>query len=380
VAAAVKEGNLVVSSVLSGNRNFEGRVHAAVKANYLASPPLVVAYALVGTTDSDLTNDPIGQDQEGKDVFLRDIWPTQAQVKEAMSQFVTAEMFQERYSNVFDGNERWNQMSGADGDIYAWDADNTYIQHPPFFEGFSPEPDDIKPISGARCLVMAGDSITTDHISPAGSIPPDSPAAKYLQERGVETKDFNSFGARRGNDRVMTRGTFGNVRMRNLLAPGTEGGYTIHLPTGEQTSIFEASQQYQKDGTPLVVLTGAEYGTGSSRDWAAKGTQLLGVKAVLATSYERIHRSNLIGMGVLPLQFKDGQTYKSLGLTGHEEFSIEGLDNNLKPKQEITVKAKHQDGRETALTMIARIDTPVEVDYYRHGGILPYVLRGMLKG
>jgi len=381
VAEAVTSADLVASSVLSGNRNFEGRVHALVKANYLASPPLVVAYAIAGTTDIDLTSEPLGTAADGSPVMLDDIWPSQQEIRDAVAANVTAEKFKEQYASVFTGNEEWNKISGASGDTYAWDDLSTYVQNPPFFEGLTKEVEPITPIEGARVLVMVGDSVTTDHISPAGAIKTDSPAGRYLQERGVEPGDFNSFGSRRGNDRVMTRGTFGNIRLRNLLAPGTEGGVTTYLPDGSQTSIFEAAEKYKAAGTPLIVLAGKEYGTGSSRDWAAKGTLLLGIRAVIAESYERIHRSNLVGMGVLPLQFKEGESRESLGLTGHEVFDVPALDDALEPGQELTVKASAPDGGSSrTFTVVSRIDTPVEGEYYRNGGILPTVLRKLAKG
>ena len=375
---AINSGNLVVSAVLSGNRNFEGRVSPHTKANYLASPPLVVAYALAGTVDIDLTNEPIGKGSDGNDVYLKDIWPTTAEISEAINKSVKPEMFREQYSSVFDGNPTWNKIKSPDGDLYEWDESSTYIQEPPFFVNLPKKADDIKPISGARVLAVLGDSITTDHISPAGAIKADSPAGEYLLSNGVQFADFNSYGSRRGNDRVMTRGTFANIRLRNQLAPGTEGGVTIHLPSDEQMSIYDAAQKYKEENIPLIVIAGSDYGMGSSRDWAAKGTFLLGVKAVLAKSYERIHRSNLVGMGVLPLQFLDGDTKESLGLTGHEVFSIDGISNDMSPKQRVKVKAFGKDGEKT-FEMIVRIDTPVEVDYYRNGGILQTVLRQLAK-
>jgi len=378
VVKAISEGGLVVSAVLSGNRNFEGRVSPHTKANYLASPPLVVAYAIAGTTDKDLTKEPLGQGADGKPVYLKDIWPTEKEILEVIEQSVKPEMFREQYGSVFDGNETWNEIKSPAGDLYDWDAKSTYIQEPPFFIDLPKEAADIEPIHDARVLAMLADSITTDHISPAGAIKTDSPAGKFLLENGVQFADFNSFGSRRGNDRVMTRGTFGNIRLRNLLAPGTEGGVTIYLPNGEQMSIYEAAMKYKQDNIPLVVLAGKDYGMGSSRDWAAKGTNLLGVKAVLAESYERIHRSNLIGMGILPLQFVEGESRESLGLNGHEIYNIESLSNDLKPKQTITVKALSKDG-EKKFRMVVRIDTPVEVEYYRNGGILHMVLRQFLK-
>ncbi|HVW39206.1 MAG TPA: aconitate hydratase AcnA, partial [Pirellulales bacterium] len=378
VAKAVTDGSLVVSAVLSGNRNFEGRIHALVKANYLASPPLVVAYALAGTTDIDLVNEPLGVGKDGKPVYLRDIWPSHEEVAKVVDSCVLPEMFRSRYNNVFDANERWNAIKLSGGDLYDWDEASTYIQEPPFLIDLPPQPGPIQPISGARALAVLGDSITTDHISPAGSIASSSPAGKYLQEHGVEPKDFNSYGSRRGNDRVMTRGTFANIRIRNQMAPGTEGGVTRHLPDGEVMSIYDASVKYKAEGVPLVVLAGAEYGSGSSRDWAAKGTQLLGVRAVIAVSYERIHRSNLIGMGILPLEFLQGQTWQSLGLTGEETFDILGLDDNVTPRGKLTVRATAPDGQVREFQATVRIDSPVERDYYRHGGILPTVLRKLL--
>ena len=380
IAEAVTEHDLVVASVLSGNRNFEGRVHPQVRANYLASPPLVVAYALAGTVDIDIVNDPIGRGRDDRPVYLRDLWPSQREITETVSRFVTADKFKAQYAHVFDGNERWNKISGATGETYRWDVSSTYVQEPPFFAGITKTPAPIAAIAGARVLVMVGDSVTTDHISPAGSIKADSPAGLYLQQGGVAPKDFNSYGSRRGNDRVMTRGTFANIRLRNLLAPGTEGGVTKYLPTGEQMSIFDAAQAYKKDGTPLVVVAGKEYGTGSSRDWAAKGTLLLGVKVVIAESFERIHRSNLVGMGVLPLQFKIGESRASLGITGQEIFDFPGLSNELKPQQPIEARLTDPSSKKTrTITLVSRIDTPIEVNYYKHGGILPYVLRKLAE-
>ncbi len=378
VVKSIQDGNLVASAVLSGNRNFEGRVSPHTRANYLASPPLVVAYALAGSVDVDLTTEPIGKGSDGGEVFLKDIWPSQKEVDEAMQQFVTSDLFRDEYSNVAKGSPKWNAIEGFEGDIFPWDDKSTYIQHPPFFVDMVAEPGDIQPIKDAKVLVMVGDSITTDHISPAGAIKSDSPAAKYLKDNGVKFEDFNSYGSRRGNDRVMTRGTFANIRLRNQLVPGTEGGITKYHPNGETMDIFDASAKYKESGTPLVVLAGNDYGMGSSRDWAAKGTNLLGVKAVLAQSYERIHRSNLVGMGVLPLQFAEGDSRESLGLTGDEAFSIEGLSNDMKPGEVVTVKAVSDAGEKT-FKMKARIDTPIEVDYYRHGGILSMVLRQLAK-
>ena len=379
VAEAIQQGDLVTSSVLSGNRNFEGRIHSMVKASYLASPPLVVAYALAGTTDINLAEDSLGTDNDGQPVYLQDIWPTQQEVSDEVAASVQPQQYQERYANVFDGNETWNNIKSIDDLVYPWDDESTYIQEPPFFVGIGLEPDSIEEIHEARVLVLLGDSVTTDHISPAGAIAKASPAGEYLVNKGIERKDFNSYGSRRGNDRVLTRGTFANVRLRNLLAPGSEGGVTLYLPDNEQMTIFEAAERYKADGTPLVVLGGKEYGSGSSRDWAAKGALLLGIRAVIAESYERIHRSNLIGMGVLPLQFKDGDSINSLGLTGHEVFHFEGLNDDMQPNQEISVRAVREDGTEKTFTTITRIDTPVEVNYYRNGGILHTVLRNMLR-
>lgn len=376
VAEAVTKNNLVASAVLSGNRNFEGRVHPLVKANYLASPPLVVAYALAGRTDIDLTKEPLGADANGNQVFLKDIWPSPQEVAAVVDQCVTPEKFAKQYGQVFTGNERWNRITGVTGDTYHWDAKSTYIQKPPFFDGLTKRIPPLKPISGARVLVMVGDSVTTDHISPAGSIKADSPAGRYLQEHTVKPSDFNSYGARRGNDRVMTRGTFANIRLRNLLAPGTEGGVTIHLPSGQPMSIHDASELYKKEGTPLVVLAGKEYGTGSSRDWAAKGTLLLGVWAVIAESYERIHRSNLVGMGVWPLQFKDGETRESLDISGDEIFDFLGNPDDVKPMQEVQVRLTNPITKASrTINVVSRIDTNVEANYYKNGGILQTVLR-----
>ncbi len=375
---AIKEADLVVSSVLSGNRNFEGRISPDVKANYLCSPPLAVAYAIAGTVDIDLTREPLGKDVGGRPVYLKDIWPTHQEVTAAIERCVTPDKFREQYATVETGNERWNAVSVPQGDTYAWDNDNTYIQNPPFFTDMSPTPEPIGAIRGARVLVMVGDSITTDHISPAGSIAADSPAGRYLQKQGVAPKDFNSYGSRRGNDRVMTRGTFANVRLRNLLAPGSEGCVTVHLPSDTRMSIYDAAMKYKESGTPLVVLAGAEYGTGSSRDWAAKGTMLLGVRAVIATSFERIHRSNLVGMGVLPLQFRPGQSRENLGLSGHETLDID-IDGSIEPHREIEVTVTDPDGKRKVFSAIARLDTRMDVDYYRHGGILHMVIRQLAR-
>ena len=383
VVKAITGNDLVVAGVLSGNRNFEGRIHPYVKANYLASPPLVVAFALAGTVEIDLTTEPLGEDRDGNPVYLREIWPTSKEIGKAIAESVQPEMFKHQYANVFSDNSTWNAIEAKQSELYPWDENSTYVQEPPFFTELTLETPHIRKIEGARVLALLGDSITTDHISPAGAIPVDSPAGKYLINHGVAVRDFNSFGSRRGNDRVMTRGTFGNIRLKNRLAPGTEGGVTTYVGPGEaygqQMSIFEAAQHYRENGTPLVVLAGKEYGTGSSRDWAAKGTILLGVKAVIAESYERIHRSNLVGMGVLPLQFKPGDSVESLGLTGKESFSIEGLSDDLISQSEIMVRAKKEDGSELSFGVIVRIDTPVEVNYYRNGGILHTVLRNMLS-
>jgi aconitate hydratase len=378
VADAVQTGELVAAAVLSGNRNFEGRINPFVKANYLASPPLVVAYAIAGTVDIDLVHDPIGKDRDGYPVYLRDIWPTQREITEAITGAITPAMFMNQYGSVYTQNDTWNGIEGSGGDVYAFNRKSTYIQEPPYFDNFSVTTSDIQPISGARVLALLGDSITTDHISPAGDIAESSPAGKYLKENGVEKADFNSYGARRGNHEVMIRGTFANIRLRNLLVPGSEGGVTEYHPTGEVMSIYEASTRYLASNTPLVVLAGVEYGTGSSRDWAAKGTALLGVKAVIARSYERIHRSNLVMMGVLPLQFKDGESVQSFGLTGRETFDILGIET-IQPKQDVVVRATSEDGIVKEFTVICRIDTLVEVQYYRNGGILPTVLRKFLS-
>ena len=379
ISDAVEKGDLVVSAVLSGNRNFEGRINPHVRANYLASPPLVVAFAIAGSVDANLMDEPLARNDRGELVYLRDIWPTQEEVNDAIAGSINPEMFRKEYDNVADKNPEWNAIPVKGGELFNWDEASTYIQQPPFFTDLSAAPKPIGPIIGAKVLVMVGDSVTTDHISPAGSIKKDSPAGKYLMDHGVQPVDFNSYGARRGNDRVMTRGTFANIRLRNLLAPGTEGGVTTYLPTGEVTSIYDASVRYQKDGIPLIVLAGKDYGMGSSRDWAAKGVYLLGVKAVIAESFERIHRSNLVGMGVLPLVFQKGQTRTSLGLTGAETFDIRIADD-LKPLQEVHVLATAKEGKPIEFTAICRIDTPVEIEYYRNGGILHTVLRKMLAG
>ena len=375
-ANAITDGDLIVAGVLSGNRNFEGRIHALVKANYLASPPLVVAYALAGTVDIDLQTDVIGQDRDGNDVYLKDLWPSQKEILDAIEQAVTPEQFRELYDGIEESNPRWNAIDTSEGAVYDWQDDSTYIQEPPFFDDVTPEVPAIQPIAGARTLVKVGDSVTTDHISPAGAIPKSEPAGRYLQDHGVEPKDFNSFGSRRGNDRVMTRGTFGNIRLRNQMAPGTEGCWTTK--DGEQMYIYDAAQAYGQDGTPLVVFAGNDYGMGSSRDWAAKGTILLGVRAVVAQSFERIHRSNLVGMGVLPLLFQDGQDLASYGLDGTETFDIP-VSDDVQPGDTLTLTATAADGTETPFDVTVALNTPVEVEYYRHGGILNYVLRDFLN-
>ena len=374
VTAAVESADLVAAAVLSGNRNFEGRVHAAVRANYLASPPLVVAYALAGTVAIDLTSEPIGRGDDGAAVYLHDIWPTNAEIAEVVAGSVSADQFAARYRDVFSGNPAWSAIQGSGGTRYAWEADSTYIQEPPFFTDFGREAPPVSDIAGARALLVLGDSITTDHISPAGSIPADSPAGRYLLERGVARADFNSYGARRGNHEVLMRGTFANIRIKNLLAAGTEGGVTEHQPSGERMSVFDAAVRYRGEGVPLIVLAGQEYGSGSSRDWAAKGPALLGVRAVIAQSYERIHRSNLVGMGMLPLQFQPGESAAELGLSGRERFDVSGLAGGLTPGQQVTVTATTDDGSVTRFTATARIDTALEVEYLAAGGILSKVL------
>ncbi len=379
VSKAVQENDLVVAAVLSGNRNFEGRVNAQVRANYLASPPLVVAYSLAGTIDTDLNTQPIGTDKNGNSVFLKELWPTPEEIERAVASSVQSSMFKRVYSNVFEGDKHWSELPVPNGSRFSWDDISTYIKAAPYFENLPKEPSPLKDISGAKVLALLGDSITTDHISPAGNIAKTSPAAKYLTGNNVQAKDFNQYGARRGNHEVMMRGTFANIRLRNMLAPGTEGGWTVHSSSKEPLTIFDASEMYKKEGTPLLVIAGKEYGSGSSRDWAAKGPALLGVKAVIAESYERIHRSNLVGMGVLPLQFEEGQNWKSIGLTGFETYTIEGIADNLSPHKKITVKATNSDDKTISFPVLCRIDTPMELDYYKHGGILQYVLRSLLK-
>jgi aconitate hydratase len=378
VSKAIRESDLVVADVISGNRNFEGRIHPDVKANYLASPMLVVAYALAGSVDVDLTCDPLGQDAGGKPVHLRDIWPTQEEIAQTMAAALNPRMFAGRYSHVSEGPEEWRALPVPEGDLFQWDPGSTYIREVPFFQGLKSKPQEPRDLVGARVLVLLGDSITTDHISPAGSIPATRPAGQYLVGKGVKPADFNSFGARRGNHEVMMRGTFGNVRLKNRLTPELEGDWTLLLPEGQPTSIFEAAMAYQAQGVPAIVIAGKEYGSGSSRDWAAKGPALLGVRAVIAESYERIHRSNLVGMGVLPLQFRQGESAASLGLTGRETYEIRGIGQGLKPGQELEVRAARSDGSASSFRVLARIDNRVEVEYYRHGGVLNAVLRQML--
>jgi len=379
VASAVDANELVVASVLSGNRNFEGRIHAQVRASFLASPPLVVAYALAGTVDIDLTTEPVGTDPNGNDVYLSDIWPTDDEVRDAVSSAVNPEMFRSEYATVFAGDEHWQTLPTPAGDQFTWDIGSTYVRRPTFFDDLTPEPKPVEDVSNARVLAYLGDSVTTDHISPAGSIAKTSPAADYLVNMDVEHRDFNSYGSRRGNHEVMVRGTFANIRLRNQLADGKEGNWTRYFPTGEIMSIWEASMRYQEQGTDLIVLAGKEYGTGSSRDWAAKGTLMLGVKAVIAESFERIHRSNLVGMGVMPLQFLPGESATSLGLTGTESFSIRDLDASLAPGAIMTIDVIREDGSNTSFQALARVDSHVDVRYYRNGGILPAVLRRLME-
>ena len=378
VEETVTKNDLIAASVLSGNRNFEARVHQNIKANFLMSPPLVVAFALAGNVTIDLTTEPLGKGSDGKDVFLKEIWPSLKEVRDAMQSALTPDVFRKLYRDFAEQNPKWNEIPASTGQVYEWDTKSTYIQQPPFFTDFSMQPGKITEIKGARPLGIFGDSVTTDHISPAGSIKKTSPAGAYLQQNGVDYIDFNSYGSRRGNDRVMTRGTFANVRIKNLMVPGVEGGVTKHQPTGEQMSIYDASAKYLASNTPLIVLAGTEYGTGSSRDWAAKGTRLLGIKVVVATSFERIHRSNLVGMGVLPLQFKEGTTAQTLKLDGTETYDIVGLGENLKPQQDLTLRITRADGKAEEVPVRCRIDTPIEIDYYQHGGILPFVLRQLV--
>jgi aconitate hydratase len=378
ISQAVRDDELAVCAVLSGNRNFEGRIHPLVRASYLASPPLVVAYALAGSISVDLEHEPLGTDGAGADVYLRDLWPSSREVREAIEASVTPELFEREYATIWDGDERWRALPAPEGALFDWAPDSTYVREPSFFQDLQPEPEPLTDIEGARCLVVLGDSVTTDHISPAGAIPRDMPAGRYLLEHGVEPRDFNSFGARRGNHEVMVRGTFGNIRLRNALADGREGSYTAHLPSGDQLTIFDAAERYRAENVALVALVGKEYGSGSSRDWAAKGTLLLGIRAVIAESYERIHRSNLVGMGVLPLEYVDGQTAASLGLDGRESFAIHGIAGGVAPRARLTVEATADDGRQTRFEVLARVDSPADAEYLRHGGILPLVLRRMI--
>jgi aconitate hydratase len=378
VVKAINAGDLVTTAVLSGNRNFEGRIHPYALANYLASPPLVVAFALAGTVDIDMTKEPLGIGKNGEPVFLKDIWPTREEIQAAIQTNVRPEMFAERYSNVFTGNETWNNITAHGGELYEWNESSTYIHEPPYFVGLTRQPDRLSDVRGARVLLSLGDSVTTDHISPAGAIPADGPAGKWLVAHGVTVPNFNSFGSRRGNDQVMTRGTFANIRIKNALVPGVEGGYTTHFPSGDQLSVFDAAMRYQEDGVPLIVLGGREFGSGSSRDWAAKGPRLLGVKAEIAESFEKIHRSNLVYMGVLPLEYREGETMQSLGLDGSEVFDIEGINNDMQPNAELKVRATAADGRETVFWVNTRLDTPLDVEVYKHGSILHAVLRELL--
>jgi aconitate hydratase len=380
IARAIADNELIVAAVLSGNRNFEARVHPQVRMNFLASPPLVVAYAIAGRMDLDLLTEPLGTDPNGVPVYLRDIWPSAQELRELMERVIEPEDFRTIYSQAYAGDRFWQELSAPGGELFEWDPTSTYIREAPFFRDLPLEPAPPTDILGARVLLLLGDSVTTDHISPAGSISPYSPAGRWLIEHGVEPVDFNSYGARRGNHEVMVRGTFANIRLRNLLVPGVEGGWTVHLPDGERLTVFEAAERYRAENVPLLVIAGKEYGSGSSRDWAAKGPRLLGVRAVLAESFERIHRSNLVGMGILPLQFREGENRETLGLTGREVYDIEGLAGGLAPRQMVTVRARRDDSSEIVFSAIARVDTPIEVEYYRHGGILPYVLRGLLKG
>jgi aconitate hydratase len=383
ISQRIHDKDLVVAAVLSGNRNFEGRINSDVRANYLASPPLVVAYALAGTMDIDLLHDPLGRDAKGQPVHLKDIWPSQREIQDTIQKALKSDMFEREYGAVFDGDARWNSLAVPQGELFVWDDGSTYVKNPPYFQGMPKAPPPVAEIKDARVLALLGDSITTDHISPAGSIKAGGPAGKYLVEHGVAVADFNSYGSRRGNHEVMVRGTFANVRLRNKLAPGTEGGVTRHLPDGTAMTIFDASERYQAEGVPLIIIAGKEYGSGSSRDWAAKGPKLLGIRAVIAESYERIHRSNLVGMGILPLQFSTGESAESLGLSGEERYSVEGLADALAgasgQRREVTVTALRGQGSSVRFRATVRIDTPQEIRYYEHGGILPYVLRQLLQ-
>jgi aconitate hydratase len=380
IEQAVSEHDLIAASVLSGNRNFEARVHQSIKANFLMSPPLVVAFALAGRIDIDLSEEPLGEGSDGQPVYLNDVWPTLEEINSLLRTAFDPDTYSRLYSNFAEQNPLWNEIPTTTGSVYNWDAQSTYIQEPPYFENFSNAVGSWVNVRGARPLAIFGDSVTTDHISPAGAIKASSPAGLYLQAKGVAIEDFNSYGSRRGNHEVMVRGTFANVRIKNLMVPGVEGGVTIHQPSSERMSIYDASMRYQQDGVPLVVIAGQEYGTGSSRDWAAKGTRLLGVKAVVAQSFERIHRSNLVGMGVLPCQFKEGTNAASLGLDGTETFDVLGLENGVKPLQDVTLVVHRGNGKSDEVPVTLRIDTPIEIDYYQHGGILPYVLRQLLAG
>jgi aconitate hydratase len=380
IEAVVNERDVVGASVLSGNRNFEARVHQSIKANFLMSPPLVVAFAIAGRIDIDLTSESLGTGNDGEDVYLRDIWPTTNEIKELMFEAFDPETYRRLYGNFAEQNPLWNDIPSSTGNVYEWDRESTYIREPPYFENFHSTLESLSDVKGARPLAIFGDSVTTDHISPAGAIKPSSPAGLYLQERGVDIKDFNSYGARRGNHEVMVRGTFANVRIKNLMVPGVEGGVTIYQPGGERMSIYDAAMRYQAEGVPLVIIAGQEYGTGSSRDWAAKGTRLLGVKAVVAQSFERIHRSNLVGMGVLPLQFKDDTNAASLRLDGTERFDLLGIGDGVEPREDIKLVIHRASGAVEEIPVTLRIDTAIEVDYYNHGGILPYVLRQLLSG
>jgi aconitate hydratase len=378
IEKTINEHDLIAASVLSGNRNFEARVHQNIKANFLMSPPLVVAFALAGRVDIDLSKEPLAKDRDGNDVYLRDLWPTLQEVRDALESALTPEVFQRLYRDFSAQNPKWNDIPSSTGEIYEWDEASDYIHEPPFFKDFGMDAGHIEDIRDARPLGIFGDSVTTDHISPAGAIKPTSPAGHYLKSRGIEASDFNSYGSRRGNDLVMTRGTFANVRIKNLMVPGIEGGVTLHQPVGEQMSIFDAADRYREKNVPLVILAGHEYGTGSSRDWAAKGTRLLGVKAVVAASFERIHRSNLVGMGVLPLQFEDGTSAQTLGLDGSETYSITGLSDQVQPGATVTLEITRKDSGRQSVPVKLRIDTPIEIDYYKHGGILPFVLRELV--
>jgi aconitate hydratase len=380
IEQVVTDKDLVAASVLSGNRNFEARVHQSIKANFLMSPPLVVAFALAGRIDIDLTKEPLGSTRSGEDVYLRDIWPTMQEINSFIQSAFDANTYRRLYSDFAEQNPLWNEIPASTGNVYQWDSESTYIQEPPYFEGFSSAVGKWSDVHGARALAIFGDSVTTDHISPAGAIKATSPAGLYLQQNGVTVEEFNSYGSRRGNHQVMVRGTFANVRIKNLMVPGIEGGVTVHQPDGERMSIYDAAIKYQEEGVPLIVIAGQEYGTGSSRDWAAKGTTLLGVKVVVAQSFERIHRSNLVGMGVLPCQFKEGTSAAQLGLTGKETFDLIGLENGVRPRQDVTLVVHRADGTTEQVPVTLRIDTPIEIDYYQHGGILPYVLRQILSG